>query len=98
MGSPAIAAALCLGFIAQLLLFDEWLGLNIFAVAAGTLVAGALAARARLHPADRWLPPTTLLFATFPALRSEPALLAFDIPATLALLLASAVARSPGRP
>lgn len=91
-----VLLASLIGVAFQLLFFREDLGLNVLLLTVATLGAGALARPpgARIHPADRWLIPAALFFAACLALRNEPTLRLFDIPATLVLLLGAAVALS----
>ena len=97
--SPRVLAVLAIanGLVAQWLLFREQLGLNVALIAAAMLAAGFAVARRAPARIDRWIPVAALAFAAFPALRDEPPLLAFDIPALAALLLAAAIALSGRR-
>src|SRR6266545_3980236 len=92
----AVALAALLGLVAQVLFFHQPLGLNAFLVTASFLVAvwtqrdGALSPRAR----DAWLPLGALAFAAFCVVRADGPLLAFDVLATVACVVASVAAWS----
>ena len=82
-----LGGALALGTLAEMLFFGTPLGINLPIAVAALLACAALArpARRRLDRADLWLGPAALLFAAFAALRTDPALLVFDVPAAIAL-------------
>ena len=82
-----LGGALALGTLAEMLFFGTPLGVNLPIAVAALLACAALArpARRRLDRADLWLGPAALLFAAFAALRTDPALLVFDVPAGIAL-------------
>ena len=86
-----LAAALVLGLVAQLLFFAQTAGINVLLWTAALLGTAALVRRpgARFDPLDVWLPAGALFFAAFVALRSDPALLAFDLLAVATLASAT---------
>jgi uncharacterized protein DUF4153 len=92
----AVALAVLLGVVAQLLFFHEPLGLNAFLVTALFLAAAwtqrdrALVVRRR----DLWLPAGALVFAALCAVRADAPLIAFDALAALACAVASVAAWS----
>lgn len=93
---PAIArrivlVALMLGVVVQGLFLGELLGLNVPLTVAAILGAATLLAPRpwRMDRADRWLPVAALAFAGLVAIRSNPALVAFDLVAAVALTAAS---------
>jgi hypothetical protein len=93
---PAVArrillVAVTLGLVIQALFLGELLGINVPITIAATLGAGALLSPRpwRMDRADRWLPVAALGFAALIAIRSNPALVAFDLVAAIALTAAS---------
>lgn len=81
--------AAAFGLAIQLLFYRESLGLNVpLAVAAFFAVAWRLRS-ARPHRVDLWMAGFALAFAAFLAIRTEPAVVAFDLLAILVLTLAS---------
>jgi hypothetical protein len=93
--SPAVLLSLALlfGLLAQSLFYGSALGLN---VGIASLVVLAVASRlrptgARIDRLDRWIAPAAVIFASLPALRVDPMLLLFDIPAAFVLVSMSAV-------
>lgn len=84
----ALVLAAIFGLLAQLLFYREVVGLNVPVAAAALLAAAWLARSARPATIDLWLPLTALAFAAFAAIRTEPAVVAFDILALLTLAAA----------
>jgi len=89
-----VAAAALAGFVGQLLVVGQTVGLNLLLWVALVLAAAWLLRRPTTGPAilDVWLPVAALAFAVFPALRSDGTLIPFDTLAAGALTLASVVA------
>jgi len=92
----AVALALLLGLVAQVLFFRQPLGLNALLVTA--LFLGAAWTQrdpaAPLRRRDVWLPTSALAFAAFCAIRADVPLLAFDALATLGFAFATVAAWS----
>ena len=89
-----LALAAAIGLVAQALLLDSLLGLNV-PVLTVLLLGGAWASRptgAVVDPLDRWLPPSAIALSLAVALRADPLLLLIDVAATLALIGASVAA------
>jgi hypothetical protein len=83
-----------IGLVAQALLFDSLLGLNVSLLTIG-LVAAAFGVRPRdraIDRADWWLPPATIVLSLAVAVRADPMLLLLDVLAICALLGASVAA------
>jgi hypothetical protein len=94
--AQAIPIALGLGLVAEVLFDGPALGLGVLVFVALLLVA-ALVLRptgSRLDRADLWLAPSAMVFAGFIALRSDPALILFDLVSALSLATAAAAALS----
>ena len=93
--SPAVLLSLALvfGVLAQYLFYRSALGLNIGIASAAVLTVGwrLRPPRARVDRLDRWILPAAIVFAFLPALRVDPMLLVFDVPATLVLVTMAAV-------
>ena len=87
----AVTGALLLGLLAQLLFWGQPAGINLVLWTAALLAAAVLVrpATARLDPRDAWLPLGAVAFAGFVALRSDPALILFDLLAAASLTVAS---------
>jgi hypothetical protein len=93
--SPAVLLSLALlfGLLAQSLFYRSALGINV-GIAAIVVLAVAYRLRpsgARIDSLDRWIAPAAVIFAALPALRVDPMLLLFDIPAAFVLVTMSAV-------
>ncbi len=93
-----LVLAALVGLVAQALLFDSLLGINV-----PILTVAVLAAAAAIRPhdeaidrADWWLPPTTILLAAAIAIRADPLLLLLDVAALSALIGASVAAIGGG--
>jgi hypothetical protein len=89
-----LVLAIAIGVLCQLLFVHQEGGLNVFLWTTGLLVAAALVRR-RDVPMDRldlWIPLAALLFAAFPVIRADPALLALDTAGSLGLVAASVAA------
>jgi hypothetical protein len=92
-----VAAALT-GLVAQALLFDTLLGINVPFLTIG-LLAVAVALRPHDRPIDRadwWLPPSAIALSLAVALRADPVLLLLDVMALCALVGASVAAIGGG--
>src|SRR6267143_4538624 len=92
---PAVLLSLALlfGLLAQSLFYRSALGLNV-GIASFVVLAVAYRLRpsgARIDGLDRWIAPAAVIFAVLPALRVDPMLLLFDIPAAFVLVTMSAV-------
>jgi hypothetical protein len=87
LAARLLLGALLIGLLTQLLFFGQAFGINVFLGSAALLVAARLVRRPgmALHRLDIWLPAAALLFAAFVAIRADPALIAFDLLAALAL-------------
>jgi hypothetical protein len=87
--SPLTIAALALayGFLFQLLFFGHSLGINWpLAIAALLGIAWFVRPRgSRIDPLDHWITPAAVALSACAAIRSDPSLLTFDVPASLAL-------------
>jgi len=93
--SPAVLLSLALlfGLVAQWLFYRSPLGINV-GIASTVVLAVAWRLRpigARVDRLDRWIAPAAIVFAFLPALRVDPMLLLFDIPATIVLVAMAAV-------
>lgn len=88
-----VAAAGFAGFVAQVLVVRQSVGINLIVWVALVLAAAWLLRRPTTRPDkfDLWLPVAALAFAIFPALRSDGTLIPFDTLAAGALTLASVV-------
>jgi hypothetical protein len=89
-----LVVALVVGLFAQALFYRTALGVNLILLQGAVLVAAVLLARpeARIDRADLWIPPAALLFAGFPAIRADPAVVAFDVLAAAGLGAAAVAA------
>jgi hypothetical protein len=87
LAARLLLGALLIGLLTQLLFFGQAFGINVLLGSAALLVAARLARRpgVALDRLDIWLPAAALVFAAFVALRADPALIAFDLLAALAL-------------
>lgn len=85
-----IAAGLGIGLMTELLIRRHAIGINLLLVTSALLVAVAvLRPRGRrMDPLDAWLPLGAVLFATFPALRTDEPLVVID--ALVAVVLVGA--------
>ncbi|MGH2449884.1 MAG: DUF4153 domain-containing protein [Candidatus Limnocylindria bacterium] len=81
--------AAAFGLAAQLLFYRESLGLNVAAALILFLGMGWRLRSARPHRLDLWIPSFALAFAAFLAIRTDAALVAFDLLAATGLALAS---------
>ncbi|CAN5718227.1 DUF4173 domain-containing protein [soil metagenome] len=82
------------GLVAQVLFVGQALGIN-FGLWVSLVLLGALATRrpgVRIDPLDRWLPVAALALGWLVALRDDPTLQLFNLPAATGLTLASVVA------
>ncbi len=76
----AVAAALVVGLVAELLFNGVALGINVPIATLGTLVLVALLGQRRpADPVDWWLPGVALAASLGPALRTDPAVVALDL-------------------
>ncbi|HEV8653986.1 MAG TPA: DUF4153 domain-containing protein [Candidatus Limnocylindria bacterium] len=92
----AIALALLLGLVGQVLFFHQPLGLNALLITA-LFLAAAWSQRDRSAPlraSDAWLPASALAFAAFCAVRADGPLLAFDAVAAIGCAAATVIAWS----
>ncbi|MBA2718512.1 MAG: DUF4173 domain-containing protein [Chloroflexi bacterium] len=91
-----LALAAVIGVVAQALLFDTLLGVNVpLLVGAVLAAAGAIRPRERsIDRADWWLPPATIILGLAVAVRADPVLLLLDVMALCALLGATVAAIS----
>ena len=94
--SPAVLLSLALlfGIFAQSLFYRTALGINV-GIASLAVLAVAYRLRpngARVDRLDRWIAPAAIVFALLPALRVDPMLLLFDLPAAFVLVTMAAVA------
>lgn len=81
-----------MGVAAQLLFYQHAVGLNL-AVGIGLFLGLAWTTRrAPIRKADAWIPAFALAFAAFAALRTDPAVIAFDVVAAVGLSLATTAA------
>ena len=89
-----LVLAFAIGVLCQLLFVHQEGGLNVFLWTAGLLVAAALVRRrdVPMDRLDRWIPLAALIFAAFPVIRADPALLALDTAGSLGLVAASVAA------
>jgi len=89
-----LAAALVIGPLAQALLHETALGLNLVLVVGAVQVSALLLRRpaARLDRLDAWIPPVALAFAAFVAVRADPFLVLVDSLAALGLGAAAVAA------
>ena len=92
----AIALAIALGVVAEVLFDGPALGIGLLAFIALLLGAGLVVGPADTHldRSDLWLAPGALVFAAFIALRDDPTLVRFDLVAALALATGAALALS----
>ncbi len=93
--SPAVLLtfALLFGVVAQSLFYRNPIGINV-GVAAIVILFVAHRLRpsgARIDSLDRWIVPAAVIFAFLPALRVDPMLLLFDVPAAFVLLVMAVV-------
>jgi hypothetical protein len=93
--SPAVllSLALAFGILAQSLFYRSAPGINV-GIASAVVLSVAWRLRpigARVDRLDRWILPAALVFAFLSALRVDPMLLLFDLPATLVLVTMAAV-------
>ncbi|HYV21806.1 MAG TPA: DUF4173 domain-containing protein [Candidatus Bathyarchaeia archaeon] len=93
--SPAVLLtfALLFGVVAQSLFYRNPIGINV-GVAAIVILFVAHRLRpsgARIDSLDRWIVPAAVIFAFLPALRVDPMLLVFDVPAAFVLLVMAVV-------
>src|SRR5688500_3512066 len=82
-----VAAAGMLGIIGQLLFVDVGLGIN-FPIAIAALLIGGWLVRRRtpsIRDPDAWLGPSSLVFASFAALRADPTIVSLDLVTSLGL-------------
>jgi hypothetical protein len=87
--TQAILLAATFGGLCQYLFYRESLGINAL-VATGLFLAIAWRLRsARAVPIDLWMPGFAVVFAAFIAIRTDAAVVAFDVLAVLALSLAT---------
>ncbi len=86
-----VLGALALGLAVQYLVVSQRAGINVvLAVAAALALARSARPRgATLRPRDAWIPGGALALAAGAAARDDPALVAFDVLAALALTLAT---------
>src|SRR5438874_12091387 len=96
--SPAVLLSLAFAFgvLAQYLFYRSALAINI-GIASVVIVAVAWRLRpagARVDSLDRWIVPAAVIFAFLPALRVDPMLLLFDVPAAFVLLVMAVVSFS----
>jgi hypothetical protein len=91
MAARALAAAFLVGAVAQALLFNVGLGINIPLLNVLVLVtAAALRGRdRRIDPVDLWIPIAAVAVAAAVAVRSDPFLVFLDAVTALTLLAAS---------
>jgi hypothetical protein len=89
-----VAASVVIGALAQALFFHTAIGVNFVLLLAAVLAAAFLLRRpdARNDRADLWIAPAALAFASFPAIRADPALVAFDVLAATVLACAAVAA------
>lgn len=91
-----LVLAALIGLVAQAVLFDTLLGINVPLLTMG-VIAAAVAIRPRdrsIDQADWWLPPATVIVAVAIAVRADPVLLVLDVISLSALLGASVAAIS----
>ena len=82
-----VAAAGMLGIIGQLLFVDVGLGIN-FPIAIAALLIGGWLVRRRtpsLRDPDAWLGASSLVFASFAAVRADPTIVSLDLLTSLGL-------------
>ena len=93
--SPAVLLSLAFAFgvLAQYLFYRSALGINVGIAAAVVLVVARRLppVGARVDRLDRWIVPAAVIFASLPAVRVDPMLLLFDLPATFVLVTMAAV-------
>jgi Domain of unknown function (DUF4173) len=87
LGRQLLVAAIAIGIVFQLLFVGQGNGVNAMIWTAVLLGSAAAVRRpdTTFDLADAWLPPAALVAALFLALRADPALVAFDVLAMLAL-------------
>ena len=92
----AIALAIALGVVAEVLFDGPALGIGLLAFIALLLGAGFVVGPADTHldRSDLWLAPGALVFAAFIGLRADPTLILFDLVAALSLATGAAIALS----
>jgi uncharacterized protein DUF4153 len=94
-----LAAALGIGLLTELLIRGHAVGVNLVLVT-GALLAAVAVLRPRdrrLDPLDAWLPFGALLFAAFPALRTDEPLIVVDTLVVI-VLVGATVAAATGAP
>jgi hypothetical protein len=89
-----LAIAFAIGLLAQALLFESLLGINVPILVIGFLGAAWVVRPrdGRIDPADRWLPAAAVLVGLAVALRADPLLLVLDVLSLCALIGASVAA------
>ncbi|MGH2401428.1 MAG: DUF4153 domain-containing protein [Candidatus Limnocylindria bacterium] len=82
-----VTIAAILGIVGQLLFVDAGLGIN-FPLAIAALLVGGWMVRRRtpsLRDPDAWLAPSSLVFASFAAVRADPSIVTLDLLTALGL-------------
>jgi hypothetical protein len=89
-----LAAGLGVGLLAELLVRDHAIGINLLLVTGAMLAAVALLRpkEGRMDPLDLWLPVGAVLFAAFPVLRTDGPLVAVDTLVVIVLVGATVAA------
>ena len=94
IATRALAAAFAVGAVAQALLVQAELGINVPLLVAATMAAAAFLAKGgrKIDRLDLWLPVAALAVSAMVAIRSDPMLLFLDVVAVVALLGSSMAA------
>jgi hypothetical protein len=89
-----LAAGLGIGLVTELLVRGHAIGINLVLVTSALLVAVAVLRPKgrRMDPLDAWLPVGAVLFAAFPAVRTDEPLVVVDTLVVLVLVGATAAA------
>src|SRR5688572_14625397 len=91
-----LAAGLGVGLLAEFLVRNHAIGINLV-LATGAMLAAVAVLRPkerRMDPVDLWLPVGAVLFAAFPAFRTDGPLVAVDTLAVIVLVGATVAAAS----
>jgi hypothetical protein len=97
IATRSLAAAFAIGAVAQALLVDADLGINVLLIVAATMTAAALLADGgrRIDRLDLWLPVAALVLSAMIAIRSDGMLVFLDV-VTIAALTGASMAAFAG--